>query len=85
MEAIEVIFGKNKIWWPANSPDLSSIETVWSIQKLEISKRKNSNLKELRNNILDVWTRFPKELCSKIIAEFNEKIQIFKKKVDYFK
>ena len=64
MEAIEVIFGKNKIWWPANSPDLF-IETVWSILKLEISKRKNSNLEELRNNILDVWTRFPKNYAQK--------------------
>ena len=24
LEAIEVIFGKNKIWWQANSPDLSN-------------------------------------------------------------
>ena len=79
MEAIEVIFGKNKIWWPANSPDLSTIETVWSILKLELSKRKNSNLEELRNNILDIWTKFPKELCSKIIAEFDEKIKICQK------
>ena len=79
MEAIEVIFGKNKIWWPANSPDLSPIETVWSILKLELSKRKNSNLEELRNNILDIWTKFPKELCSKIIAEFDEKIKICQK------
>ena len=79
MEAIEVIFGKNKIWWPANSPDLSPIETVWSILKLELSKRKNSNLEELRNNILDIWTKFPKELCSKIIDEFDEKIKICQK------
>ena len=32
LEAIEVIFGINKTWWPANSPDLSSIEIEWSIQ-----------------------------------------------------
>ena len=62
---------KDKIWWPANSPDLSLIETVWSILKRELSKRKNSSLKELRNNILDILTKFPKELCSKIISEFD--------------
>ena len=78
MEAIEVIFGKEKIWWSANSPDLSQIETVWSILKLELSKRKNSSLEELRNNILDIWTKFPKELCSKIISEFDQKIKICK-------
>ena len=79
MEAIEVIFGKNKIWWPANSPDLSPIETVWAILKQELSKKKNSNLGELRNNILDIWTRFPKELCSKIISEFDEKVRLCQK------
>ena len=79
METIEVIFEKNKIWWPANSPDLSPIETVWAILKQELSKRKNSNLNELRNNILDIWNRFPKELCLKIISEFDEKVKICQK------
>ena len=41
LEAIEILFGKDKIWWPANSPDLSPIETVWSILKQELSKKKN--------------------------------------------
>lgn len=25
IEALEIIFGKNQIWWPANSPDLLPI------------------------------------------------------------
>ena len=78
MEALEVIFGKDKIQWPANSSDLSPIETVWSILKQELSKRKNSSFDDLRNNILDIWTKFPKELCAKIISEFDEKIKICK-------
>jgi len=40
LEALEVIFGDDKIWWPANSPDLSPIETVWAILKQELSKKK---------------------------------------------
>ena len=79
LEAIEIIFGKNQIWWPANSPDLSPIEVVWSILKQELSKRNNTNLDELRNNVIDIWARFPQELCENIIGEFDEKIRICQK------
>ena len=27
---------------------------------------------------MDIWTKFPKELCSKIISEFVQKIKICK-------
>ena len=76
MEAIEILFGDSKIWWPANSPDLSPIETVWSILKQELSKKNNSCLDDLRNNILDILSKFPNELCEKIIGEFDEKIKL---------
>jgi len=82
IEALEIIFGKNQIWWPANSPDLSPIEVVWPILKQELSKMKNTSLDELRNNIIDIWPRFPKELCEKIIGEFDEKVIICQKKVE---
>ena len=79
LEAIEVIFGENKIWWPANSPDLSPIETVWAILKQELSKKNNSSLNELREHVLDIWCRFPVELCQKIVSEFDSKIRICQK------
>ena len=79
LEAIEVIFGENKIWWPANSPDLSPIETVWAILKQELSKKINSSLNELRERVLDIWCRFPVELCQKIVSEFDSKIRICQK------
>jgi len=40
---------------------------------------KNTSLDELRNNIIDIWSRFPKELCEKIIGEFDEKVIICQK------
>ena len=79
LDAIEIIFGKNKIWWPANSPDLSPIETVWAIVKQELSKKKNNNLDELRCNLIDIWSKFPNELCEKIVNEFDDKIRICQK------
>ena len=40
---------------------------------------KNTSLDELRNNIIDILSRFPKELCEKIIGEFDEKVIICQK------
>ena len=34
---------------------------------------------ELRKNIIDIWTKFPTELCAKIVAEFDDKIKICQK------
>ena len=61
LEAIEDLFVENKIWWSTNSPDISPIETVWAILMQELTKRSNKNLDELRDNILDIWAKFPNE------------------------
>jgi hypothetical protein len=39
MEAILVIFEKYKIWWPANSPDLSPIENCLFRSKIRTIKK----------------------------------------------
>ena len=75
---IEVLFGKNYIDWPPNSPDLSHIENVWSILKEKLSKRNVKNLDELRENILDIWSKFPVSLCEKLCNQFNYKINYVK-------
>lgn len=56
LEAIQIIFDNNKIWQPSNSPDLSSIETVWAFLKQELTKKSNKTLIELRNNNIDIWS-----------------------------
>ena len=57
----------------------SQNETEWTIIKQEFSKKKCTLLNELRNTIIDIWNKFPNELCEKIISEFDEKIEICKK------
>ena len=64
---IGILFGNNTINWPPNSPDLSPIENDWAILKEKLSKRKINNLDELRDNILDIWVKFPTSLCEKMI------------------
>ena len=73
--AIEVLFGKDFIDLSPNSPDLSPIENVWAILKEKLAKWKIKNLDELRENILDLWIKFPTTLCGKLCKKFDEKIR----------
>lgn len=76
--AIDVLFGENTIEWPPNSPDLSPIENVWAILKEKLSKRNIKNFDELRENIIDIWIKFPVSLCEKLCANFIDKIKYVK-------
>ena len=77
--AIEVLFGKDYIEWPPNSPDLSPIENVWAIIKEKLEKRSIKNLDDLRENIMDIWAKFPVSLCEKICDKFKDKIKYVEK------
>ena len=76
--AIDILFGENTIEWPPNSPDLSPIENVWAILKEKLSKRNIKNYDDLRENILDIWVKFPVSLCEKLCSKFNDKIKYVK-------
>ena len=49
------------------------------IIKQELTKRKNTTLGELRYNLLDIWAKFPDELCEKIVSKLEEKLIICQK------
>ena len=47
---------------------------MWAILKEKLAKRKIKNLDELRENILDVWIKFPTSLCEKLCKKLDEKL-----------
>lgn len=70
---IEKLFNKKYLKWPSNSPDPSPIETIWSIVKLKLISKKNKNLEELRDNIVDIWSKISFELCYNVWKSFDDK------------
>ena len=43
--------------------------------KEKLSKRKIKNLDDLRDNNLDIWTKFPTSLSEKLCSQFKYKLK----------
>ena len=57
----------NKIkFWPSNSPELSPIETVWSLVQKNLEGHKFKNFEDLKNKIIFIWNRIPPDFCQRI-------------------
>ena len=52
---------------------MSQIENFWAILKEKLEKKKN--LDDSRENILDIWTKFPVCLCEKLCNSFKDRIK----------
>ena len=63
-----------QIPWPANSPDLSPIENLWSILKMKINEKQPSSIKSLVTIILKTWKDFPIELAQKLVDSMYDRI-----------
>lgn len=48
-------------YWPANSPDISPIEYIWSQLAQKLESFKFNNLDELKEKIIYFWNRIPDE------------------------
>jgi len=70
----------NKLkFWPANSPDLSPIETVWSFVSKHLEGYKFNTLEELEKKIVFIWNRIPTDYCERLFNKFiNDIEQLYK-------
>jgi transposase len=68
---------KNRIIvdWPANSPDLSVIETVWGILKLRIAMSGPKSVAELIEMLQDEWNKLEFEVINGLLASIPRRFQ----------
>ena len=76
---------KSLKFWPQNSPEISPIEKVWSFVLRKLEGIKFDNLESLKQKVLYIWNRIPKEYCEKIINKFDEDIELLIKNGGIYK
>ena len=47
----------NMLEWPGNSPNLNSIENLWSTMKRKVAEQQPSSLLGLQHAIKEVWVK----------------------------
>lgn len=62
--------------WPANSPDLSCIENVWSILETKIQKYKIESLNHLYLILQKEWYAIPDEKLNSLISQTPKRFQL---------
>jgi transposase len=69
--------GVHRVWWPASSPDLNPIETLWAIikNKLARSNSKPTTIASLIETITNIWNNIPASTCMKLIMGMPSRCQ----------
>ena len=62
--------------WPPNSPDLSSIELIWSIIKGMLGIYSPKDIIELKGAIKNIWDSIPVAICERIIEHMEKKWEL---------
>lgn len=71
-------FNENNIpvlQWPANSPDISPIETLWGRMKKELRKNPARNLHDLKQKLQTIWDSFTPDSCQELINSVPQRIK----------
>uniref|UniRef100_A0A8C1CKD1 Uncharacterized protein n=1 Tax=Cyprinus carpio TaxID=7962 RepID=A0A8C1CKD1_CYPCA len=72
--------------WPGNSPDLSPIESLWSVLRRRVDEQKPKNSDQLRELIRQEWIAISRDLAQDLISSMPERIaEVMKNKGQHCK
>ncbi len=61
--------------WPARSPDLNPIETLWAIFKKRIRDRAPKDLEQLKSYAFQEWTNISQDLIQKLYRSMPKRLK----------
>ena len=61
--------------WPSMSPDLNPIEHMWGILKRKVEECKVSNIRGLRDVVMEEWKKIPEATCAALVNSMPRRVK----------